>query len=209
MIKSKPIRLKFREGNLGVNKPVCTVSFMTEHLCWMGKKFSFLLRFTLLSVSRCHKENTLNTIVTADYCTHYYLLCSVHLLLLLVLSPPGICFPHQQLFKKRRCRCYHVHTPDTHSSCCVSYWKKFMGILLLEWISWHALIWPNSNVMKTEKKGYVTGWNLFVYQLCVCLSGPWERAHSLIMKCTHTCTKVCALSLRQPKQTEKPKWGKN
>lgn len=132
----------------------------------------------------------------------------MHLLLLLVLSPPGICFPHQQLFKKRRCKCYHVHTPDTHSSCCVSYWKKFMGILLLEWISWHALIWPNSDVMKTEKKGYVTGWNLFVDQLCVCLSGPWERARSLIMKCTRTCTKVCALSLRQPKRTEKPKWGK-
>lgn len=69
-------------------------------------------------------------------------------------------------------------------------------------------IWPNSNVMKTEKKGYVTGWNLFVYQLCVCLSGPWERAHSLIMKCTQTCTKVSALSLRQPKRTEKPKWKK-
>lgn len=49
---------------------------------------------------------------------------------------------------------------------------------------------------------------LFVDQLCVCLSGPWERARSLIMKCTRTCTKVCALSLRQPKRTEKPKWGK-
>lgn len=78
---------------------------------------AFLL--TLLSVSCHHKENTVNSVVTADYTVHIITCCTLHLSLLFGL--PGICFACQPFVKKHGCK--RQHTPDTYSSC----WSELLG----------------------------------------------------------------------------------
>lgn len=131
---------------------------------------AFLL--TLLSMSCRHKENTVNTVATADYTVHIITCCTLHLSLLFGL--PGICFACQPFVKKHGCK--RQHTPDTYSSC----WSELLGKVHGDLIAGrdqptHAAPGLSSgNEDRKERATLPAGifFCLFVYRRCVCLSGP-------------------------------------